>query len=132
MEARRNAGPGECPYELQVLYQFWSHFLIRHFNTTMYEEFRQLAHEDVSRGMSDAGMKHLIAYYSEAVNNHRVIRDSVARHYVRLVAAEDATKADRPAFEQLLRAWLNGATPLKNRKKIMDWMSEDLKAELDR
>lgn len=132
MEARRNAGSGECPYELQVLYQFWSHFLIRHFNTTMYDEFRHLAREDVDRGFSDSGMKHLLAYYNEALVNHRIIRDRVARHYVQLVIREDGAKSVRPAFEQLRKAWLNGALNLRNRKRVTDWMSDELKAELDR
>lgn len=132
MEARRKAGSGECPYELQVLYQFWAHFLIRNFNTTMYDEFRQLAREDIGRGYSDLGMKHLLAYYNEALVNQRNIRDRVARHYVQLVTEEDAAKPSRPAFEQMRKAWLNGALNFRNRKRVADRMSDDLKAELDR
>lgn len=131
-EARLTAGSGECPYELQVLYQFWSHFLIRHFNKTMYDEFRRLARDDVERGLSDTGIKHLLSYYHEAVANPRIMHDRVARHYVHLVQAEDRSKPSRPAFDQLRRAWLNGATNVRNRKKISDHLDADLRAELDR
>lgn len=131
MDTRRNKAQDECPHELQVLYQFWSHFLIRHFNHTMYDEFRRLAHDDHERG-SDIGMKHLLAYYHQALSNNRIINDRVARHYIKLVQNEDRSKDARPAFDQLKRAWLNGATNVQNRKKIMKHIADDLRAELDR
>jgi len=131
MEAQCNTAEGECPHELQVLYQFWSHFLLRHFNHTMYDEFRRLAHENLAR-TSDIGMKHLLAYYHQALTNNHIINDRVARHYIHLVQNEDRSKNSRPAFDQLKKAWMNGATNIQNRKKIMKHINDDLRTELDR
>ena len=97
----------------------------------MYDEFRRLAHEDVERS-SDIGMKHLLAYYHQALMNNRIFNDRVARHYIQLVKNEGGDKDSRPAFNQLQRAWLNGATNVQNRKKIMKHIDDELRAELDR
>ena len=131
MDARQTANSSDCPYELQVLYQFWSHFLIRHFNMTMYDEFRSLAHEDVDQGRSDDGMKHLQVYYGEALSNHRTINDRVARHYVQLVQMQYRNTMSRPAFDQLKRAWTNAATNTQNQSQISDNLDTELRIELD-
>lgn len=130
LDQRQRAAPGECPYDMDVLYQFWSHFLIRNFNTGMYNEFRQLAFQDSEQGCA-TGMNNLIKYYSEALSSQHPLRSRVARHYVELVKSE-SHGSDRPAFEQLRMAWRNGALNMKNRKKISDYVDADLKAELDR
>lgn len=127
---REAAATGTCPYDLDVLYQFWSHFLIRNFNSQMYYEFKTLAAEDASQRHNDVGMSNLIKYYSEALASQIGIRENIARDYAELIKLE-TSKSSRPAFGQLHASWRSGSLNLKNRKKLGDFLDETLKAELD-
>ncbi|EOD48410.1 RNA-binding protein Lupus La [Neofusicoccum parvum] len=128
---QRDAVPvGNCPYDLVVLYQFWSHFLIRNFNTGMYDEFRRLAFEDFAQRSSDMGMKCLLKYYGEALSSQSDIRQRVARHYVDLVMTEGPDH-DRPAFTQLKTAWRDGSLNEGNRLTISSFVDSELQASLE-
>ncbi|EKG19358.1 RNA-binding protein Lupus La [Macrophomina phaseolina MS6] len=126
---QRDAVPaGNCPYDMVVLYQFWSHFLIRNFNTRMYDEFRRLAFEDLTQRSSDVGFKCLVKYYGEALSSQCEIRQRVARHYVDIVMTEID---DRLAFTQLQTAWRDGTICERNRQKISAFLDRDLLASLE-
>lgn len=130
LSQRDDAATGTCPYDLDVLYQFWSHFLIRNFNSHMYSEFRDLATKDAKERHNDTGMKNLVKFYCEAVSSSIPIRDNIAGDFADLVKSE-SSKSDRLAFTQLRDAWRSGALNLKNRKKLGDMFDDSLKAELD-
>jgi len=130
LKHRDASAPGETHADMKLLYEFWSHFLCRNFNLTMYNDFRSYAFED-SRLHAMGGMKNLISYYDEILNSKKkVIPETLARHYVELVKSEDAN--DRPAFERLRAAWRNGALDMKSRKKIDNFVDQELKEELER
>ncbi|KAF2233147.1 hypothetical protein EV356DRAFT_216208 [Viridothelium virens] len=117
-----------CSKNMLVLYQFWSHFLIRNFNTIMYDEFRRFAFEDDARG-STTGISHLIEFYGKSLSSQFLIRECVARDYAAL-AKEDGDSG-RPTFQQLRKQWRDGALNMKNRKQISEYIDQELKAKLE-
>ena len=97
----------------------------------MYEEFRRIAFEDADLRDSKVGLKNLVQYYDESMLGQKVMSDDIARDYVVLVKGE-ISGHERPAFDKLRSAWRNGATNMKNRKKIDNILDAELKAKLER
>lgn len=131
LDQRDHAATGTCPYDLDVLYQFWCHFLLRNFNNRMYSEFKYYANEDANERHNLSGLHNLLRFYAQALNSHNPIRERVVKDYVTLVKNEHP-KLEGAAFKQLRSAWRNGALNLKNRKKLSDHLDADFKAQLDR
>jgi la-related protein 1 len=130
LEQRNEARTGTCPPKLNILYEFWCHFLIRNFNSGMYSEFKRLANEDASDRYDFVGLQNLVKFYAQSLSSQNMIRDQVARDYVQLVNEEPA-KLENAAFKSLRSAWRNGALNLKNRKKLANVLDDKLKEKLD-
>jgi la-related protein 1 len=131
LDKRRPFTTTDGHLDMDVLYQFWSHFLVRNFNSKMYDEFRSLAFDDLSTRESSTGLKNLIRFYDSVLSSNRVISDGVAQDLVDLVKSESEA-SERPTFQKLRSAWRNGAFNLKNRKKIDCIIDESLRAELEK
>ena len=131
LEDRSRAVTGNCPYDLEVLYQFWCHFLVRNFNNSMYSEFKLYADEDAQKRYCFTGLKNLVQFYSQSLSHSNLIRDRVVKDYVALVQNEPP-KMEAAAFKSLRSAWRNGALNLQNRKKLVNALDSTLKEQLDR
>ncbi|KAF2770837.1 hypothetical protein EJ03DRAFT_56209 [Teratosphaeria nubilosa] len=130
LDQRANASIGNCPYDLDVLYQFWAHFLLRNFNSRMYNEFTYFANEDARERRNLTGLQNLLKFYDHALLSQSTIRDLVINDYIKLVNDEPQA-LEGAAFKQLRSAWRNGAMALKNRKKLADILEEPLKQRLE-
>ena len=130
LEQRSHAATGTCPYDLRVLYQFWSHFLVRNFNNRMYSEFKYYADADAKERVSLEGQKNLIKYYVEAVRSANPIPTRVVNDYIELVKAEGPSP-ESTLFTSLQAAWSNKALNLRNRKTLTDCIDQTLKAQLE-
>lgn len=130
LDQRGQAATGACPYDLDVLYQFWSHFLIRNFNNKMYSEFKYFARDDAQQRRSAVGLQNLVQFYAKALASSNPIRDHIVKDYVDLVRDEPSI-LNGQARKQLRQAWRNGALNLKNRKKLADILDDGIKQSLE-
>jgi la-related protein 1 len=129
---RETSPPSETDNDMKLLYEFWSHFLVRNFNPRMYEEFRKCAIDDYHNRQNMFGMTNLVQYYDEVLKSkNKVIPDILAKHYVDVVKGEDPSR-ERIAFAKLRAAWRNGAVEMKSRKKISNLVDHELREELER
>jgi la-related protein 1 len=135
LREREESPKGSCPHNLVVLYQFWSHFLIRNFNTRMYNEFRRLALDDLENRDTSKGIHCLLKYYKEALSNEKFsMRERVARHYVNLAnKGLEANDDDRQrAFKQLQSQWRRAAMDSENREVLDKFVNEALRTALEK
>jgi la-related protein 1 len=117
-------------HAMDVLYRFWSHFLVNNFNAKMYDEFKNLALDDHGKSGVATGFNSLVQFYDSMLLNSTVVPDEVAYDLVGLVETEPVSSG-RPLFHKLRSAWRNGAFNLDSRTKIDQIISKDLKAELE-
>ena len=131
LEKHKTFTGGNIPHEKEIMYCFWSHYLLGHFNKRMYDEFRQLAFEDQENG-SKQGINRLYDFYDQSLNVQEpfTISDEIAHDFLALIKQESSS-GERGAFQILRKYWRNGAWRMKNRAKITKIIDEDLAQKLD-
>ena len=121
--------PGIVSDDMDWLYQFWSHFLVRNFNSDMYNDFRSMAWEDADAG-NDGGLNHLSQYYGALLTGHRVLSEELAGDIVKLAETELENRGQ--TFHKLRSAVRNGAFNLKSRIMLEKFLSPHFKEELEK
>lgn len=112
---------------MEPMYSFWSTFLVKRFNPSMYNEFKTLAAEDQARG-DERGIKYLLRYYDGALVEKAPISTHVAQDLVDLLRKE--TDPSRPVFKLLRQAFRDGAFHVRSRKRIQDILNTEEKTEV--
>ncbi|KAL8691581.1 MAG: hypothetical protein Q9218_003225 [Villophora microphyllina] len=131
LQQRGMTSSGVCPSDLRLLYEFWSHVLVRNFNARMYHEFRQTAFDDAEKRQSTVGVEKLIQYYNESILSSKIVSDQIASDFLSLVRSESQA-CERPGFDRLRAAWRNGAFNIKNRNILDTLLDPSLRAEIER
>jgi len=117
-----------------ILYQFWTHFLIRNFNTRMFLEFRHLAEDDHAAGFMP-GMDSLLKYYAAALMHRTTIKEVVMKSLLELVDKElerrdtKEVERDTKALKLLRSAWKSGMLEAGTKQRVRE-MAEDGLLEL--
>jgi len=73
--------------DLITLYKFWSHFLVKRFNTAMYHEFKSFALQDADLAVR-CGIEELFKMYECSFKDRSTIGYEVISDFVELVKAE--------------------------------------------
>lgn len=129
LHQRQQFVPGGCSYDMSVLYQFWSHFLVRNFNQLMYEEFRDFALSDSHHNSSEVGISNLIKFYGlSLLSDQNVVRGVVAYDFIDLIRSE--TRSSLAAFQELRSVLHNDNMNSRSRTRINELLDDELMESL--
>lgn len=119
--------------EMDVLYEFWSHFLVQNFNAQMYNEFKSLALDDLSSRNASSGFNRLIRFYGAFLSSKEILPDEVLEDFLVLCRRELSSHlSGHIAFDTLRSAWHSQACDARNRLKIDRLLDASLRAKLEK
>ncbi|KAI9928734.1 hypothetical protein ASPWEDRAFT_343257 [Aspergillus wentii DTO 134E9] len=129
---KRNLTAAQGDRDMDVLYQFWSHFLVQNFNAQMYNDFRSLALDDISARYASYGFNRFIHFYGASLSSNKVLPDEVVRDLVDFGREESTSPSGRIVFQTLRSAWQSRSFNPRTRKKIDCVLDASLRAELEK
>ena len=131
LDQHKDVKGGNLTHDMDILYCFWSHYLVMNFDKRMYAEFRQLAFVDQDKG-SEFGISQLHDFYDQSMNIKEpfVVSDEVATDFLDLIKRESSS-GERRAYQILRKYWRNGAWSMRNRSKITKLIDSNLAKKLD-
>lgn len=81
------AGTLKSNNDMITLYKFWSHFLVKRFNSAMYKEFKQYALHDADLS-SRHGIEEMFKLYERSFKDRSTVGFEMIRDFVELVKLE--------------------------------------------
>jgi la-related protein 1 len=119
--------------EMDVLCQFWSHFLVPNFNAQMYNGFKSLALDDLSFRNASSGFNRLVRFYGAFLSCKKILPDEVVEDLLVLCRRKLSSHlSGHMAFDTLRSAWHSQACDAGNRLKIDSLLDASLRAELEK
>ncbi|KAI5819819.1 hypothetical protein BZA77DRAFT_143843 [Pyronema omphalodes] len=99
LQNRNSSGSSKSCREMTILYRFWSHFLVKSFNRSMYKEFRQFALDDADRSVR-RGIEELFKFYERSLSQRATVGWDIINDFVELVKA-DARHGENHGVDRL-------------------------------
>jgi la-related protein 1 len=123
LQNRNSSSPSKSSREMTILYRFWSHFLVKSFNSSMYKEFRQFALDDADHSVR-RGIEELFKFYERSLSQRATVSWDIINDFVELVKA-DARHGENHGVDRL-KAIINQQVQTPYKEAIRALIDHDL------
>jgi len=105
LKQREAAGGAKLNNDMVTLYRFWSHFLVKRFNASMYKEFKLYALEDADLS-SRHGVEEIFKLYERSFQDRSMVSYEMISDFIELVKLE-ASHGESLGIEKLKSILVN-------------------------
>lgn len=127
LEQRETLGPAKCS-DMNVLYRFWSHFLVTKYNESMYNEFKKFALEDADAS-ARSGLEYLFKFYAKYILRPENVGINVIQDMVKISTAE-AQHGESFGVEKLKTILANEELNKVYRQTIESLLGSDVRSAM--
>ncbi|KAF8249392.1 hypothetical protein K440DRAFT_641397 [Wilcoxina mikolae CBS 423.85] len=125
LKQRESAGGAKLNNDMVTLYRFWSHFLVKRFNASMYKEFKQFALQDADLS-SRHGIEEIFKLYERSFQDRNMVSLEMIRDFVELVKLE-ARHGESLGIEKLKSILANPSLKDDYKSTIESLVDSDLR-----